>query len=262
MKRWQRTAKHYDWPIEFFETFTPNHYSMLYWKGANTLEEAIDNTHKILEGHLDIGQHDTVFEIGYGRGDFARYLDSQGHKVSGIDASIEHYKYCKERLPNMDLRHGDFYNVQGKYERIFSNEVMVHIKDHLEFFKKCASLQKSGDKMIHKEMHLPYYGAVYPVTCNLLLQPIFNWTGKYHTLQADVDWQREAGYEVEVFPGDIKDYIRTLEEWLILMEQHKDKLIKLVGHIKYEQTVICWKTFIRVWKKGKLIPNITISTKI
>ena len=216
----------------------------------------------LLEGYLDIGKDDNVLEVGYGRGDFGRHLIERGHDYEGIDASIEHYNYCKEKSPNDYFEHGDFYEARGHCPRIFSNEVLVHVKSHPNFFKKCASLQNKGDKIVTKEMHIPHLGAIDPFTCNFRLNPIFDWTGEYHTLEQDIKWQQEAGYKVEVVEWDINNYVRTLTVWIAVMKEKKEELIKMMGKIRYYKTVDTWKVFRDLQLKGKYSENIMIATKL
>ena len=249
MNQATKTAKHYDRQAKAFEIYCPEHYSCLH----NTVKE----THKLLEKYLKIGKGDNILEIGYGRGHFGKYLMSKGHNYTGIDAS----KNSAEIADGKEFKVGDFYDVKGKYSRIFSNEVMVHINDHLDFFKKCASLQKSGDIMVHKEMHIDHYGVIDPITCSLGLNPIFDWTGRYHTLEKDKFWLNEAGYDVKVIDWDIKYYIKTLENWLKLMKENRTELIKLLGVTQYLNTVKTWMVFIKVWRANKMKVSIMICQK-
>ena len=256
MTQASKTAKHYDKQAQAFELYCPEHYSCLH----GTVKE----THELLEGYLDIGEKDNVLEIGYGRGHFGKYLIDKGVHYSGVDASEESKKIAEKPYPFAAVQRfsvGDFYDEDWKYTRIFSNEVMVHIDDHLAFFKKCASLQKSGDKMVHKEMHIVEYGAINMIDCMLRLNPIFGWTGRYHTLEMDLKWLDEAGYDVEVVNWDIDYYISTLENWLERMKAYRAKLIKMIGTVQYLKTVDTWKTFIKIWKQRKMTVNILICTK-
>jgi len=249
MTQAKKTAKHYNKQAKAFELYCPRHYSCLH----GTVEE----THKLLEEYLKLGKNDNILEIGYGRGHFGKYLMNKGHRYRGIDASGESAKIAG----SPEFRVGDFYNEIGSYTRIFSNEVMVHIDSHQDFFNKCSSLQESGDIMVHKEMHIPYYGAIDPLTCVLGLNPIFGWTGRYHTLEMDEFWLNEAGYDVEVVNWDIKYYIKTLENWIELMKAERAKLVKMLGATEYLNTLKTWKVFMYNLKKDKFKVNIMICQK-
>ena len=249
MDQAEKTAKHYDRQAQAFELYCPRHYSCLH----GTVEE----THSLLEDYLALDLDDKILEIGYGRGHFGKYLMDREYDYTGIDASRESWKIANERA----FRVGDFYDAEGHYSRIFSNEVMVHIDSHQDFFDKCASLQNSGDIMVHKEMHIPYYGAINPLICFFGLNEIFDRTGRYHTLKADKMWLDEAGYDVKVINWDIKYYIKTLENWLELMKANRAKLIKLLGPKQYIATMKTWEVFIWCYKKGKFKVNIMICQK-
>ncbi len=249
MNQSEKTAKHYDRQAQAFELYCPRHYSCLH----GTVEE----THELLEKYLKLGKDDNILEIGYGRGHFGKYLIDKGHKYTGIDASKKSRMIANRR----EFKCGDFYDAQGHYSRIFSNEVMVHIDSHQDFFNKCASLQESGDIMVHKEMHIEKYGAIDPLTCMLGLNPIFDWTGRYHTLKADKKWLDEAGYNVEIVNWDIKYYIKTLEDWIELMKDNRSRLVNLLGVAQYLNTMKTWKVFIHVWKQNKMKVNIMICQK-
>lgn len=263
MTQLEKVAKHYNWNPEFFETFAPNHYSCLNWEGKETLDEALKQTLELMESYLDMNKGDYVLELGYGRGEFSRHLINKGYDYWGIDSSIEQKTYCSNKLSNQGFRYDvrDFYNETTHHPRIISNEILVHVEDHKKFFKHCASLQKSGDKMVHKEMFMNKRGTINPIVCVGVLNPIFYWSGKYHLLQDDLDALHEAGYDVEVKTWAIENYIKTLNLWIANMMTNKSKLIKLEGRVKYFATLRAWVKFTELQAEGKYSEHTLICTK-
>ncbi len=93
-----------------------------------------------------LGKTGNVLDIGCGPGFFLRFAKKRGWKVSGIDSSLKAVNYAKKKLKLRNITVNDYTELnstkKNSYDVIYSNGVLEHIDDPLNFIKISHRLLK------------------------------------------------------------------------------------------------------------------------
>ncbi len=151
---------HYDLSNRFYklwldETMT---YSSAVFEGKMTLKQAQLNKYKLLCEKLNLKKNDHVLEIGTGWGGFAEYARKHhGCKITTITISKKQYDFAKKRLEGVDLRFCDYRDIDGKYDKIVSIEMMEALGHEYVplFIRRCRELLKDDGQMVLQMITIP-----------------------------------------------------------------------------------------------------------
>ena len=130
---------HYDLGNDFYKLWLDE--SMTYSCGLfknseDTLLQSQQNKYERIAKQLDLQPGDNLLEIGLGWGGFAEYLATHYPEVnySGVTISREQLNYARQRLTDrnlkkMDLQFEDYRNIEGKFNKIVSIEMIEAVGD-------------------------------------------------------------------------------------------------------------------------------------
>jgi 2-polyprenyl-3-methyl-5-hydroxy-6-metoxy-1,4-benzoquinol methylase len=92
----------------------------------------------------------SVLDIGCGKGELTRQMQSRGFEVAGIDLSDVAIREAVENNPDGLYVIGDFMDLEldAKYDYIFVNLVLAFAEDRKAFLDKARSMLKSDGKLV------------------------------------------------------------------------------------------------------------------
>lgn len=150
-------AAHYDLGNDFYALWLDrgmNYSSALFTQAAQTLEQAQDAKLSRIIEFLDVKAGHRILEIGCGWGPLAERLAvDTGCNVTGLTLSAEQLDFARARLHrrtprnNWDLRLQDYRDVEGRYDRIASIEMLEAVGERywpVYFDKLRQSLTDTG----------------------------------------------------------------------------------------------------------------------
>ncbi|WP_295375882.1 cyclopropane-fatty-acyl-phospholipid synthase family protein [uncultured Pseudacidovorax sp.] len=126
-------AFHYDLGNAFYERWLDpglQYSSAIYAHDHETLEAAQARKLGRIVELLDVAPEQSVLEIGCGWGGLARQIAQAGARVTGLTLSTEQLRCAQERAAQaglherVDLRLQDYRDVQGRFDRIVSIEMI------------------------------------------------------------------------------------------------------------------------------------------
>lgn len=111
---------------------------IIWWN--RIFQERLDNFKKIL------GKTGNILDIGCGPGFFLKYAKKKGWHVNGIDSSESAINFAKKNLKLKNVDRTSYQDLAFKknllYDVIYSNGVLEHIDDPLNFIKIAHKLLK------------------------------------------------------------------------------------------------------------------------
>jgi len=83
----------------------------------------------VLAGHVPGDA--SVLDVGCGFADFADWLEKSGKtpRYTGIDLSPDMIRGARERRPDLDLREGDPFSVEGQWDVVVANGVFYLLRE-------------------------------------------------------------------------------------------------------------------------------------
>ena len=124
---------HYDLGNAFYAAWldrTMTYSSARFTRADMTLEAAQREKYASLARLMELGQGQSVLEIGCGWGGFAEFAAREvGARVTGITISQEQYDFARQRIFNAglseraDIQLIDYRDVQGRFDRVASIEM-------------------------------------------------------------------------------------------------------------------------------------------
>jgi cyclopropane-fatty-acyl-phospholipid synthase len=124
--------KHYDIGNELYEAMLDKRmlYTCAYWRDATDLDAAQEAKLELVCQKIGLRPGMRVLDLGCGWGGFAAYAaEKYDVKVTGYTVAAEQVRWAKEkyaRLP-IDIRHDDYRNATGQFDRVVSIGLMEHV---------------------------------------------------------------------------------------------------------------------------------------
>jgi len=217
-------AAHYDLGNEFFAPWLDAgmNYSSALYTGAETLERAQLQKLDRIGDLLALAGGERVLEIGCGWGALAeRLICRYGATVCGITLSTEQLAYAKARLAGdaangrADLRLLDYRDVDGRFDRIVSIEMIEAVGEHYwpAYFTKLRACLATGGIAVLQAITIDENRfADYRQSPDFIQRHIF--PGGMLPTRAIIEREAmRAGLRL-VFQHSFGDsYARTLSEW-------------------------------------------------
>ncbi|QMU71813.1 class I SAM-dependent methyltransferase [Streptacidiphilus sp. P02-A3a] len=174
--------------------------------------------------HCRIQPSMRLLDIGCGWGAAARSASrTYGGSVTGITLDSEHVEYAQgleEDQPldsRIDYRVQDWGDFHEPVDRIISINSFENFKDKESFFPHCRAILPVGGVMV-----------VLTVTAD---RPMFRVIPKRKIISA----AERAGFDVEVSDSLAHHYVRTLENFIHNITEHKDEVVALMGADRVEK---------------------------
>lgn len=158
------TQAYYDGPAsEIYRNIWQDnmHMGIPPYEGAS-LQEAMDNTNRVMAEAAGISSSDRVLDLGCGYGSTARYLASTyGCTVVGNTIGNEELRLARERAEKSDASHlltfewGDFHNVEyadASFDVVWSQEAFLHGADKSKILSECYRVLKPGGTLIFSDI--------------------------------------------------------------------------------------------------------------
>jgi cyclopropane-fatty-acyl-phospholipid synthase len=218
-------AAHYDLGNDFYALWLDrgmNYSSALFTEAGQTLEQAQDAKLSRIVELLDLkaGQH--VLEIGCGWGPLAERLTvDTGCSVTGVTLSAAQLDFAQARLhrrtpsKNWDLRLQDYRDIDGRYDRVVSIEMLEAVGERfwpIYFDKLRQSLTDTGIAVLQVITIAESRFAAYRRRPDFIQRYIFP-GGMLPTLEIIRQQARRAGLHLVTQQSFGTSYAKTLAEW-------------------------------------------------
>jgi cyclopropane-fatty-acyl-phospholipid synthase len=153
-------AAHYDLGNDFYQLWLDRKmmYSSAYFDSPETsLEEAAVAKLDRICRKLDLGEADSVIEIGTGWGGFAIHAAKHyGCHVTTTTISKQQYDYAKQAIHDAGLEDRvtllfkDYRDLEGTFDKLVSIEMIEAVghEYHDAYFRKCCDLLKADGQML------------------------------------------------------------------------------------------------------------------
>lgn len=248
----EANQQHYELPEEFFELVlgARRKYSSGYWpEGVTDLNEAEEAMLELYGERAGLADGQRVLDLGCGWGSFTlwaaeRYPRSE---IVGVSNSISQKRHIERLAQDAGLanvvvitRDINAYQPQGAFDRIVSIEMMEHVRNHRELFRRVRSwLGEDGAAFVHVFAHQKYE---YPYEVS---GPGSWMAGTFFTggmmpstslipAAAGANFHTEQSWWI-----DGTHYSRTLEAWLLRMDR-ADELVREVLEPVYGVDLELW----------------------
>ncbi|MCE9599188.1 MAG: cyclopropane-fatty-acyl-phospholipid synthase family protein [Spirochaetia bacterium] len=226
-----RTSKknirdHYDLGNDFFQLFldeTMAYSCAVFKEPSEALLSAQHNKFDRLYEKLNLNQNDHLLEIGCGWGGFAIHAaQKSGCRVTGITISQQQFEFAKRRVreehleDQIEIRFQDYREVQGKFDKIVSIEMMEALGyKYLDvFFSRCHQLLRPGGTMALQCITFP--------------------DASYESYRKGMDWTR-----IHIFPGSL---LLSVQGMLYSLKKTGNLMLEDVESIglHYARTLAIW----------------------
>lgn len=235
---------HYNVPSDFYQLFLGETmgYTCGYYVSENaTMSNAQNEKMDIICRKLRLKNGEKLLDIGCGWGNFAVYAAKHYNvSVTGITLSSEQKKYAEKWIENQGLSHKidvKILNYRDLGSDIFDKVSCVGMSEHvgksnmLHFFKIVyKSLKKGGLFMQHTITTNTRRKKGYE---NSFLDKYMFPGGELMFEQDLVNLASFSGFELLNAENFRTHYIKTLNDWIVRMEKHKDKLLQIVSDHVY-----------------------------
>ncbi|MDM0031509.1 cyclopropane-fatty-acyl-phospholipid synthase family protein [Variovorax sp. J22P271] len=217
-------AFHYDMGNDFYAQWLDPaliYSSALYARGDESLEAAQAAKIDRIVALLDLPPRSTVLEIGCGWGALATALASRhGARVTGLTLSTEQLAHARAQvraqgLADVDLRLQDYRDIEGRYQRIVSIEMLEAVGERywpLYFDTLRERLAPGGSGVLQvitiAEDHFDRYRA----STDFVQRFIFP-GGKLPSVRAMTAHAERAGLVLQTAESFGASYALTLAEW-------------------------------------------------
>lgn len=93
--------------------------------------------------------NEKILEIGCNTGEFCNLLNKKYNLApEGIDINVEAIKIAKKKYPDINFLVKDLFDLEGKYDVIYLQHVIEHIKNPKKAILKLNNLLNPGGKLI------------------------------------------------------------------------------------------------------------------
>ena len=252
-----RTNLHYDLPAEFFLTLTGGRwhcYSCNLWDGADSETESQERKLDLLAKLMELRAGQRVLDVGCGWGGPLVYLaERYGIHGVGLTLSPTQLAYAQQRAAEHGVPvtfhqcHWRDFGDPEPFDAIYTDEVIVHFKDLLGYFRTARTLLRDRGVMLNKEVHFASSRYLKPTSAGSIVSDIFEASGSYGVLHDELALVDQAGFSLECTETfGIGNYRQTLEAWHANMRSSRDHLESLVGADHFRR-------FLRYLRVGKRI---------
>ena len=150
-----RIQEHYDLASHHYQELWGKHIHHGYWiSGKESKEEAAQNLIELLIRKSGLKHGSSVLDIGCGIGGTSIFLAKEyGCKVTGISISPVQVEMAREGAKNLAnppqflVDDANDISVQGTFDVLWSVEMIAHLRDRDNLFRRAAALLKPGGKM-------------------------------------------------------------------------------------------------------------------
>ena len=251
---------HYDVPSDFYRLFLGRTmgYTCGYYVDQNaTMADAQNEKMDIICRKLRLKKDEALLDIGCGWGNFAVYAAKHyGVNVTGITLSEEQKEYAEKWIEKEALSHKIDIKILNyrdlgfqKFDKISCVGMSEHVgsENMFDFFKIVHKSLKKGGLFLQHTITTNTKRATDKE--NSFLDK-YMFPGGELMLEHDlVKLAWSSGFELLNAENFRTHYIRTLNDWIVRMEQRKDKLLKIVSdnvyriyHVFFIGSLISFKT--------------------
>lgn len=235
---------HYNVPSEFYRLFLGETmgYTCGYYASENaTMDDAQDEKMDIICRKLKLKNKEKLLDIGCGWGNFAVYAAKHyGVDVTGITLSSEQKKYAEKWIEKEGLSHKidiKILNYRDLGDQAFDKISCVGMSEHVgkdnmvHFFRTVyRALKKGGLFMQHTITTNTRRKKGYE---NAFLDKYMFPGGELMFEHDLVQLASSSGFELLNAENFRIHYVKTLNDWIVRMERHRDKLLKIVSDNVY-----------------------------
>jgi cyclopropane-fatty-acyl-phospholipid synthase len=218
-------AAHYDLGNDFYRLWLDrgmSYSSAIYASSAETLEDAQAAKLRRISELLDVGDGDSVLEIGCGWGGVIEWLLTRNKcRVTALTLSTEQLSYSRERVEGLgltdgaDIRLQDYRDIDGQFDRIVSIEMLEAVGERYwpVYFDKLRECLKPGGTCVLQVITIAEDRfAGYRSNPDFIQRYVFP-GGMLPTKTALRDAARVAGLTLTDEESFGLSYARTLREW-------------------------------------------------
>ncbi len=151
-----KVREHFDIASPFYKQLWGIHiHHGYYMTGKETKEEAQENLLKFIARRLDLRPRSNVLDIGCGIGGTGIWLARKyGCRTTGITIAPKQIEMTKQNAENAGVSEklkflvddADNLNVHGKFDYAFAIEVLPHLNNPGNFYRKISRLIKPGGR--------------------------------------------------------------------------------------------------------------------
>ncbi|KAI8826026.1 S-adenosyl-L-methionine-dependent methyltransferase [Fimicolochytrium jonesii] len=237
----EANEQHYEVPSEFFTMCLGKNlkYSCcLFEDGATTLDEAEDKMLELYIARAGMEDGMSVLDVGCGWGSLSLFLAKRfpNSKITGVSNSASQrewiMKMAAERgLTNVEILTADMntFEMDRTFDRIFSIEMFEHMKNYSALLRKISHwiTPTTGRLFVHVFAHhsTPY---------DFKTQDDNSWMAKYFFTGGTMPCEdlftyfQEDVEVVERWTVNGRNYARTSEEWLKLLDGNRERAMKVL----------------------------------
>lgn len=252
----QHTNAHYEQPPRFFTGILGGPwttYSCNLWENARNEAESQEHKLDLIADLMQLKPGQRVLDVGCGWGGHLVYF-AKKYQVSGVGLTLSplQREYAANRVHEAGVdvtileRHWKEFEDRGRFDAVYTDEVIVHFNDLEGYFRKVASLLRPNGRMLNKEIHFASTRWMQMTPAMRFLNEIYGDTGNYRTLHEELDILAQAGFSLErLHQIPMQNGHRTVSQWLENMQAHRKELEQLVGSEFYRK----FRMYLRVTRK-------------
>ena len=235
--------QHYEIPANFYKYCLGRHrkYSSCYWEGnTKNLDEAELLSLKLTTQHAKLTNGQNILELGCGWGSLTLWMAKEfpKSKITAVSNSSSQKNYIlkqakKRNLNNISIITEDMnnFNPKTRYDRIVSVEMIEHMRNHGQLFKKINTWLKPGGLFfmhifVHKTQ--PYLFEVQDED-DWMSQYFFS-GGMMPSEDLPLFFQQDLKI-IDQWSWSGKQYEKTANAWLANIDSNKEKVMKTLEEI-------------------------------
>ena len=235
--------QHYEIPANFYKYCLGRHrkYSSCYWEdNTKDLDEAELLSLKLTTQHAKLTNGQNILELGCGWGSLTLWMAKKfpKSKITAVSNSSSQKTHIleqakKRNLNNISIITEDMnkFNPKTRYDRIVSVEMIEHMRNHRQLFKKINTWLKPGGLFfmhifVHKTQ--PYLFEVQDED-DWMSQYFFS-GGMMPSEDLPLFFQEDLKI-IDQWSWSGKQYEKTANAWLANIDSNKEKVMKALEKI-------------------------------
>jgi len=235
--------QHYEIPANFYKYCLGRHrkYSSCYWEdNTKNLDEAELLSLKLTTQHAKLTNGQNILELGCGWGSLTLWMAKKfpKSKITAVSNSSSQKTHIleqakKRNLNNISIITEDMnkFNPKTRYDRIVSVEMIEHMRNHRQLFKKINTWLKPGGLFfmhifVHKTQ--PYLFEVQDED-DWMSQYFFS-GGMMPSEDLPLFFQEDLKI-IDQWSWSGKQYEKTANAWLANIDSNKEKVMKALEKI-------------------------------